>query len=64
MRRVKSRGSSSVMVVDGRLAGLEAKNLHIDTGADYEKTTYLRLPILGTILTYIHGRGPSHLFIS
>ena len=34
VRRVKSRGSSSVMVVDGRLAGLEAKNLRIDTGDD------------------------------
>ena len=35
VRRVKPLGCSSVMVVDGCLAGMVARNLRIDTGADH-----------------------------
>ena len=34
VRRVKSPGHSSLMMVDGSLAGMIAKNLRIDTGAE------------------------------
>ena len=34
VRRVKPQGGASAMIVDGCLAGLVAKDLRIDTGAD------------------------------